>query len=71
MGEARGEPPWLLPIEGLLGSCPAQPAVHVKTFLVVSHSISDLCSGDLTCTAGPSTADKHASMTAKSSPLNV
>ena len=42
VGEARGEPPWLLPIDGLLGSCPAQPAVHVNTLSEVSHNVLGL-----------------------------
>ena len=69
MGEGRGEPLWLLPIDGLLGSCPAQPATLVNASSVVSLNILGLASPGSTLQIGASAADEHAGMTAKSAPV--
>ena len=62
------------------GSCPSMgfwaAALHSPQCMSIychwSHTVfSNLCSGNLACTTGPSAADEHASMTAKSSSLNV
>ena len=62
------------------GSCPLMgswaAALHSPQCMSIhcqwSHTMfSDLRSGDLACTTGPSAADEHASMTANSSSLSV
>ena len=68
MGEARGEPLWLLPIDGLLGSCPARPAMLVKTSSLVSYNILNLAFQGSALQIGASAADVHANMTAKNTP---
>ena len=68
VGEARGEPLWLLPIDWLLDSCPAQPTMHVNLSSLVLPEASSWPCRDAPCTTGASAVDKYASMTTSDPP---